>query len=137
MTDDRPRGPLFPGLRPPAPPPELRRKVLRTAAEALAAEPTRDIWTRVWESRPLRLAWAASVLILLAGHLLVSAHAPWRGAARSHPSAETSREAGRELATVVTLPPIDETAEPLAGTGSHDAEPAHRAAPAKAKEKKS
>lgn len=69
---------LFDGLEVPAPPPHLRARVLE-AARADKTE-TVDVWTRIWNIRGLRLAWAASVLLLLAGHVLV---VPRNGAALS------------------------------------------------------
>jgi len=29
-----------------------------------------DLWSRIWNQRGLRLAWAAAVVLLLAGHVL-------------------------------------------------------------------
>ncbi|HQR66777.1 MAG TPA: hypothetical protein PLB02_05235, partial [Thermoanaerobaculia bacterium] len=61
MSDGRPPDPSpFSGLEASGPPPDLREKVLAVAREALAEEAGRDVWTRIWESRPLRVAWAAA-----------------------------------------------------------------------------
>ncbi len=60
---------LFEGLEPPPPPPQLRSRVLAAARERKAETP--DLWSRIWKHRGLRLAWAAAVVLLLAGHLLV------------------------------------------------------------------
>jgi hypothetical protein len=62
---------LMEGLAPPQPPPDLRSKVLAAARARMAAEPIPDIWSRVWNHRGLRLAWAATVVLLLAGHAMV------------------------------------------------------------------
>ncbi len=35
-----------------------------------------DIWSRLWRSRPVRLAWATSVAALLFGHIVIGAGAP-------------------------------------------------------------
>jgi len=35
-----------------------------------------DIWSRLWKSRPIRLAWAASVAVLLFGHMVIGTGAP-------------------------------------------------------------
>jgi hypothetical protein len=60
---------LFDGLEPPPPPPHLRARVLAAAkAETSGAS---DVWTRIWQHRGMRLAWAAAVMVLLAGHLFV------------------------------------------------------------------
>lgn len=63
---------LLGDLETPAPPPALRRMALQAAAEALDHEPSAGLLARIWESRGLRLAWVACVVVLLAGHLLVS-----------------------------------------------------------------
>lgn len=68
MNRDRHR--LFGTLRPPGAPPELRRRTLsaaRGAAEIgrVAAPPRVPLTDRLWASRPLRVAWAASVAVLL------------------------------------------------------------------------
>ena len=69
MTDD-----LFPpGFEPPAPPPGLRERSLSAASRAFDAAPERDAWTRIFESPALRLAWAASVVLLAAAHARVPA----------------------------------------------------------------
>jgi hypothetical protein len=77
--------PLDP-YRPPKAPPELRRRTLSAAREALAAAhkpPT--VFTRwvdrVWENRGLRLTWAAMVLLLLAVNTLLSVLPPLHGTA--------------------------------------------------------
>jgi hypothetical protein len=59
---------LFEGLEPPAPPPQLRSRVLAAARE-LKTEKL-DLWTRIWNQPGLRLVWAAAVVLLLAGHVL-------------------------------------------------------------------
>jgi hypothetical protein len=136
MSQDRPTDEFpFAGLSPPGPPAEARGRVLALAREALAEPVAPDVWTRIWGSRPLRLAWAACVLILIVGHLLISVRAPRRGAVPALPAAGSSGELGRELAAVATLPPIDLAAEPL--TGGAVQERGSGATPDKAKEKKS
>jgi hypothetical protein len=59
---------LMGGLEPPQPPPELRARVLAAARNAEAAP---DFWMRLWNHGGLRMAWAASVVLLLAGHVLI------------------------------------------------------------------
>lgn len=72
MNPDRPQpeGRFLQGLAPPQPPPELRTRTLAAAAESLPSGG--DVWARIWASRRLRLAWAAAVACLIAGHLLLS-----------------------------------------------------------------
>lgn len=59
---------LLGGSRPPAPPEALRSRVLGAAA---AARPKPDRWADLWHHRGLRLGWAAAVVLLLAGHLVL------------------------------------------------------------------
>jgi len=68
--------PRFSHLEPPAPPPELRGRVLTAARAALTDGCAPDIWVRLWTSRPARLAWAATVLGLAIGHLAISGRDP-------------------------------------------------------------
>jgi len=95
-------------LRPPGPAPELREKVLRAAARALEEAPAPDLWSRLWENRGLRLAWAACLVTLITGHVVVSVESlrhpssPPRTASQQPPS-------GEELQAIAALPPIDAT----------------------------
>jgi len=59
----------FGDLRPPKAPPALRQRVLQAAHRAARAEPEPSLTERLWRSRPLRLAWAAAVVLLLSAHL--------------------------------------------------------------------
>jgi hypothetical protein len=59
---------LMDGLEPPQPPPELRARVLAAARSAKTAP---DVWSRIWNHGGLRMAWAASLVMLLAGHVLI------------------------------------------------------------------
>jgi len=71
LDDDHMADRLFEGLGPPQPPPELRERVLREAQGHSVIVPRPDAWTRIWENSWLRLAWAVSVLLLLAGNLVL------------------------------------------------------------------
>lgn len=62
---------LLDGLDPPQPPPELRSRVLAAARQRTDSESVPDLWSRLWNHSGLRLAWAASVVLLLAGHVLI------------------------------------------------------------------
>lgn len=62
---------MLDGLVPPQPPPDLRSKVLAAARQRMDPETVPDVWSRVWNNRGLRLAWAASLVLLLAAHVLV------------------------------------------------------------------
>ena len=61
---------MMDGLEPPQPPPDLRSKTLAAARARMAAGSNPDIWSRIWNHRGLRLAWAAAVVLLVAGHAL-------------------------------------------------------------------
>lgn len=129
MTGPRidPPGPLA-GLSPPAPPPELRARVLDAARAALLEPPPpADPWSRVWESRSLRVAWAASVLLLLAGHALVPRVRP---AAPPAVLARSGQAAEAEVAAIGRLPRLDVDARPL--RAGADLPARHPAPPARA-----
>jgi len=83
---------LLPGLEPPPPPAGLRARALAAACERLAAEPAPDLWSKIWNNRALRLAWAGAVALLLVGHVLVSRD-PGSGFTPNPPvMAETQRD---------------------------------------------
>ena len=99
MSDDRVRR-LLDEVRTPGPPPDLRARALARADGAWAATSAPDRWRLLWESRPLRLAWAAAVLLLLAGNLAV----PDAGSSRHTPLAAANRsDKDPEIEEVVTL----------------------------------
>lgn len=125
-TRGTPADPLA-GLAPPEAPPELRARVLAASRAALLAEPEpRDRWKTVWDSRPLRLAWAASLLLLVAGHAVLVRPSRPRTEAAALPLSRSVGEADAELAAIGHLPPLDPDARPLsAGSG----EPSTRSRP--------
>ena len=84
MNKRQPHDPLS-GLRVPRAPSELRERVLRAAGRV---EGSRGIWDRLWESRPLRLAWAVTTIGLLLANAALSL-APG-------PSPQTNRASMRE-----------------------------------------
>ncbi len=63
---------LLNGLEPPQPPAGLRARALAAARQRMAETPAPDPWSMIWHHGGLRLAWAAAVVLLLAGHVLVS-----------------------------------------------------------------
>lgn len=69
---DRDDEDLFAGFEPPPPPADLRARSLAVARDRMARPPVPDMWSRIWRHRGLRLAWAAAVVLLLAGHVLVN-----------------------------------------------------------------
>lgn len=87
----RDRHHAFGALRPKGAPPELREEIVAAArAAAEVAEPTKTpretLTDRLWSSRPLRFAWAASLVALLATNL-------WLDAGDAGRSTASSREA--------------------------------------------
>ncbi len=112
MNDDRETlERLLGGLVPPEPPRELQGTVLREAKAALTGRPRRDAWSRIWENRPLRLAWAAAVLALLAANAVLPAPKRTTSAKVVTPH-ETD-----ELHAIARLPRIDLSTLP-AGEGA-------------------
>ena len=63
---------LMKSLEPPQPPPDLRSKALAAARSRMSADPIPDFWSRVWNHRGLRQAWAATVVLLVSGHAQVA-----------------------------------------------------------------
>jgi hypothetical protein len=109
---------LLAGLGPPQLPRGLQEKTLRGAREALARAAGPDSWTRIWESRPLRVAWAVSAGMLVICHIgitgLRSARTPPAGQ-----TAQAAREGNGELAAIGRLPRVDDGARPLIGTEAY------------------
>jgi len=62
---------LLARLEPPTPPPTLRDRVLHRAGAALDQRVTSDRWTRAYASRPLRIAWGATVICLLLANVFL------------------------------------------------------------------
>lgn len=77
----------FSGLEIPQPPDGLRRSALAAATERWSRPATSDRWRRIWESQPLRVAWGAAVVVLVAANLVVPSRT-----ARPRTSASTSDE---------------------------------------------
>jgi len=115
------------GLAPPGAPPELKAKVLAASRAALLTAPARpDRWSLLWTSRPLRLAWAASLLLLLAGHVVLVRPNHPRAEAAARPLSRSVSDADAELAAIGRLPRLDPDARSLrAGT----AEPSRPSSP--------
>ena len=103
------------GLRVPRVPAELRERVL---CAAVRIKGTRGIWDRLWESRPLRLAWAVTTSGLLPANAALSL-APGSAPQTDHASV---REQSRELGRLLALPrmEISERAQALMGSAAQD-----------------
>ena len=61
------------------------------------------IWDRLWDSRPLRAAWAATTLGLLGTHVVLSVTPESRRFAAS----VASREQAEELRELLALPTVE------------------------------
>jgi hypothetical protein len=106
-VNEHPIDPRLAGAAPPEPPERLRAAALAAAEGAWDERP--DLWTRLWESRRLRIAWAAAVLALVASHAGISI-ADRRAAARAHTAAAPTRSPER-LPAVVGSPALPELGE--------------------------
>jgi hypothetical protein len=100
MSDDP-----FDRLDLPAPPPGLREAALRAGRQAFGSASRLDAWSRLLASVPARVAWAASVALLLAAHAFLPAStSPPRGAAPGASRLEP------EVSAVARLPRIEDRA---------------------------
>ena len=93
------------GFGPPAPPPGLREEALGAARASFTRAPATDPWTRLYRSRPARLAWAASVVLLAALHLALPRQ-PQAGS----PSTASVPRPDPEMGAIAKLPRISEQA---------------------------
>ena len=62
---------LIEGLEPARPPADLRTRTLAAARDHMETM-SPDRWSRIWYHRGIRLAWAATVVLLLAGNALLT-----------------------------------------------------------------
>jgi len=101
-------------LEAPQPPTELRSKVLATAHSRMAAESESDVWSRIWNHRGVRLAWAAAAALLLAGHVFL---VPGDGAVPSRVDPRLAAENRVDEQFVDLLRPIEISAnvQPIFG----------------------
>lgn len=103
----------------PEPGPELRERAVGAALRVLSRPITADVWSLIWRSRPLRVAWACSVAALLFANLAV-----WRHHGAVAPPTARSQEQpllplDRELSAIVDLPRIDPNARGLSAPGEN------------------
>ncbi len=98
---------LFAGLGPQRGPDSLKERAVSAGRRAMARAPRPDIWSKVWTSRTIRLAWVAGVAVLVASHLAI----PFERAARPEgfavPVRVASAHESDELAEIVDLPRIN------------------------------
>jgi hypothetical protein len=101
------------GLAPSQPPAELRSKVLAVARDRMASAEASDSWSAAWRSRGLRLAWAAAVAMLLAGHVVISF-----GGTSTPGSQPTARVGDPYLAAMLRPIRISNDVRPMVGVAS-------------------
>ena len=83
------------GFEIPRPPAELREATLATAVARWSHPADVDHWRWIWESRPIRVAWGATVVVLVAMILVLPRKTARPRASRSTPD---------ELQEVISLP---------------------------------
>jgi len=114
MSDERKIEQRLRRLAVPAPGELVRSRALAAAREAFGAQPAPDIWDRIWFSPRFRLAWAAVVSLLVAGHILVPTEGPGVTGQGSMEPRYVERmlgpDADPELVAGLELPPLDRTA---------------------------
>jgi len=96
---------VFEGLHVPHAPAELRRRVLDAVAESDHRDASPTIWDRLWESRPLRVAWGLATLGLLLANAGLSLPT---SAPRSEGDTRTAdRSQVREARELLALPQVE------------------------------
>ncbi len=129
MSDDHEKiARLLAAIEEVEPPRGLRELALARAAAAGARKPAVDAWRRLLESRPLRLAWAVAVVLLVAANLTIRTGSRARPPAVPAAAAAQERAGLKELQAIVELPRIrlhgaGIDAPELRTTGPHAPEP--------------
>ena len=107
MSDDHEKiARLLAAIEEPEPPRGLRGRALAGASAAGARKPAVDAWRRLWESRPLRLAWAVAVVLLLAANVIIRTGSPSHPRTAAPVAASKEHEDSRELQAIIELPRI-------------------------------
>jgi hypothetical protein len=106
-------GRLIEGLEPPRTPTGLRTRVLEAARDHMETR-SPDPWSRIWNHRGIRLAWAATVVLLLAGHAIV---APPKGAVftRVNPALVAETSVDEQFADILRPVRISANVQPIVG----------------------
>ena len=104
---------LIEGLEPPRVPTGLRARVLAAARDHMDTK-SRDPWSRIWRHRGIRLAWAATVVLLLAGHAII---APRKGAVftRVNPASVAETRVDEQFADILRPVRISANVQPIVG----------------------
>ena len=88
------------------PPRGLRERALTAANDARPEVEEADPWRRLWESRPLRLAWAIAVALLLAANVVSRTGSPSHPRTAAPVAAAKEHQDSHELQAIVALPGI-------------------------------
>ena len=104
--DDQTEARPFLGARPPGAPEELRSRTLAAAATEFHRRSHCEL--RAWANWPLRIAWAAAVVLLLVGHLVVPGPPVVSEHGLGLATAAPARGLDPELMEIVELPRISE-----------------------------
>jgi len=104
---------LIEGLEPPRVPADLRTRTLAAARDQMETTFS-DRWSRIWSHRGIRLAWAATVVLLLAGHAIV---APPKGAVftRVNPALVAETRVDEQFADILRPVRISANVRPIVG----------------------
>ena len=104
---------LMKDLEPARPPVTLRSRVLAAARDHMEMT-FPDPWSRIWSHRGIRLAWAATVVLLLAGHAIVS---PRKGAVftRVNPALVAETRVDEQFADILRPVRISANVKPVIG----------------------
>lgn len=86
-------------------PHSLRARTLARAHAAWDQAAARDRWVRIWECRPLRLAWVLATAALVAANLALPSRSSRSQLVQTCVSAQTGTN--RELHDLVSLPRLD------------------------------
>ena len=106
---------LLESLEPPQPPPDLRSKALAAARARMSAEPVPDIWSRIWNHRGLRLAWTATVVLLVAGHVIIAMPEAGRTFRSSDPARTAESRVDDYLVEMLRPTRISDNVQPIVG----------------------
>lgn len=98
---------IFRGLESPEAPTELHKRTMHAALDALARPAVPDIWTRLWQSRALRLAWTCCVALLAIGHIAVTPLSTGVVTVAIKPTARQPIESIDEVSALARLPRLD------------------------------
>jgi hypothetical protein len=106
-------GRLIEGLEPPRAPIGLRTRVLAAAREHMETR-FPDRWSRIWSHRGMRLAWVATVVLLLAGHAIV---APRKDAVvtRVNPAVAAETSVDEQFVDILRPVRISANVQPIVG----------------------